>query len=217
VTTIPFFVAEQCCPSGGNDVDWKGDFTRCCAVRIRQHHLCIHDDPWKLRSSHGYDSNNGVDRYEYLLLALVCSRADCRQRNNQILAVWVMKGEVPPDLWEQQTGDVLAVKPDDLKKVWRLFGGIEARNPGQSGAAGDNVYKSVCSPGADARSVWYRASMLALTIKMRSDLLARWIRDGQPDDAVFEVAATFPMVKMRTGIVREGLPFDVEEFVKRIG
>jgi len=51
----------------------------------------------------------------------------------------------------------------------------------------------------------------------RLDLLAPWIRDGQPDDAVFEVAATFPMEKMRTGIVREGLPFDVEEFVKRIG
>ncbi|MDQ1407192.1 MAG: hypothetical protein QOG55_2821 [Acidobacteriaceae bacterium] len=117
-----------------------------------------------------------------------------------------MKGEVPPDLppdlWEQQTGDVPAVKPDDLKSVWRLFGG-------QSRSTGENVYKSVCSPGADVRSVWYRASMLTL--------LARWMRDGQPDDAVFEVLATFPMEKMRTGIVREGLPFDVEEFVKRIG
>jgi hypothetical protein len=91
---------------------------------------------------------------------------------------------------------------------------MKARN---ARAAGDGVYKSVCSPGADALSVWYRASMLALTIKMRPDLLAPWIRDGQPDDAVFEVAATFPMEKMRTGIVREGLPFDVEEFVKRIG
>jgi hypothetical protein len=127
-----------------------------------------------------------------------------------------MKGEVPPDLWEQQAGDVPAVKPDDLKNVWRLFGDMEARNPIQSRAAGDSVYKSVCSPGADARSVWYRASMLALTTKMRPDLLAPWMRDGQPNDAVFEVAATFPMEKMRTGIVREGLPFDVEEFVKRI-
>jgi hypothetical protein len=117
-------------------------------------------------------------------------------------------------MWEQQAGDVPAVKPDDLKNVWRLFGDMKARN---AGAAGDGVYKSFCSPGADALSVWNRTSMLALTIKMRPDLLAPWIRDGQPDDAVFEVAATFPMEKMRTGIVREGLPFDVEEFVKRIG
>jgi hypothetical protein len=65
--------------------------------------------------------------------------------------------------------------------------------------------------------VWYRASILALTTKIRPDFLAGWIRGGQPDDAVFEVAATFPMEKMRTGVVREGLPFDVEEFVKRIG
>ena len=117
------------------------------------------------------------------------------------------KGEAPPDLWEQQTGDVPAVKPDDLKSVWPLFGDMRARN---SGAAGDSVYKSVCSPGADALSVWYRASVLALIIKMRSDLLAP---EGQPDNAVFEVAATFPMEKMRTGIVREGLPFDVDKFV----
>jgi hypothetical protein len=131
------------------------------------------------------------------------------------MAVWLMNGDAPPpDLWEQQAGGVPAVKPDDLKNVWRLFGDMEAR---QSEAAGENVYKSVCSLGADARSVWYHASMLALIIKMRPDLLAPRIRDGQPDDAVFEVAATFPMEKMRTGIVREGLPFDVEEFVKRIG
>jgi hypothetical protein len=127
--------------SGGNNVDWKGDFTRCCAVRIRHHHLFILDDPWKLRTSHGYDSNNGVDRYESLLLALVCSRVDSWLHNNQILAAQGMKGEVPPDFWEQQTGDVPAVKPDDLKNVWRLFGDMEARNPGQSGAAGDSVYK----------------------------------------------------------------------------
>jgi hypothetical protein len=142
-------------------------------------------------------------------------RVDSWLRHYQT-AVWLMKGEVPPDLWEQQTGDVPAVKSDDLKNVWRLFGDMKAHNPGLSGAAGDSVYKSVCSPGADARSVWYRASMLALTIKLTPDLLAPWIRDGEPDHAVFEVAATFPMEKMRTSIVRAGLPFDVEEFVKRI-
>lgn len=48
------------------------------------------------------------------------------------------------------------------------------------------------------------------------ELLASWTHDGQLDDAVFEVAATFPMHKMKTGVVREGPPFDVEEFVKQI-
>ncbi len=53
--------------------------------------------------------------------------------------------------------------------------------------------------------------------KMMPDLLAPWTHDGQLDAAVFQVAATFPIEKMRTGVVREGPPFDVEEFVKQIG
>jgi hypothetical protein len=164
-----------------------------------------------------YDTDVQSHMFSYDELFAVCLPSGCIDswlRNYQ-MAVWLVNGEAPPpDLWEQQTGDVPAVKPDDLKNVWRLFGDMEAR---QSGAAGENVYKSVCSPGAEARSVWYRAFMLVLTIKMGPDLLAPWIRNGQLDDAVFEVAATFPMEKMRSGVVREGLPFDVEEFVKRIG
>ncbi len=53
--------------------------------------------------------------------------------------------------------------------------------------------------------------------QMMPEPLARWMRDGQPDDVVFDVAATFRMEKMQTGVVREGPPFDVEEFVKQIG
>jgi hypothetical protein len=51
--------------------------------------------------------------------------------------------EAPPDLWEQQTGDVPAVKPDDLKSVWRLFGDVKARN---SGAAGDAFTRAFVAP-----------------------------------------------------------------------
>jgi hypothetical protein len=59
--------------------------------------------------------------------------------------------------------------------------------------------------------------MVAMMTQMMPEVLAPWIHDGQPDDAVFQAAAAFPMEKMRTGVVREGPPFDVEEFVKRIG
>jgi len=59
--------------------------------------------------------------------------------------------------------------------------------------------------------------MLALMTKMMPEMLAQWIRDGQPDDAVFQVAAKFPMEKLRTSVVREGSPLDVWEFVKQIG
>jgi hypothetical protein len=49
---------------------------------------------------------------------------------------------------------------------------------------------------------------------MMPDLLTQWIRNGQRDDAVFEATATFPMEKMQSDIFREGLPSDVEQFVK---
>jgi len=54
-------------------------------------------------------------------------------------------------------------------------------------------------------------------LRTKKGPLAQWTHDGQFDDAVFDVAATFPMEKMRTGVVRQGPPFDVEEFVKQIG
>jgi len=49
--------------------------------------------------------------------------------------------------------------------------------------------------------------MLWTLKQMQPDPLAQWTHDGEFDDAVFQVAATFPMEKMRTGVVREGLPF----------
>jgi hypothetical protein len=125
--------------------------------------------------------------------------------------------ELPPDLWESQEGDVPAVSPADLRNVWKLFRDAEVRNPGQCTSMGDRVYKSVCSPGADVISVWYRASMLWALKQMTPEMLAQWTHDGQLDDVVFEVAGTFPMEKMRAGVVRNALPFDVEEFVKQIG
>lgn len=121
-----------------------------------------------------------------------------------------------PHLWESQEGGVPAVSPDDLKAVWQVSAEFEARNPGQCGAIGSTVYENVCSPGANVMSVWYRAGMLWMLKMFPESPLDRWTHDGQLDDAVFQVAATFPMEKMKTGVVREGPPFDVEEFVKQV-
>lgn len=128
--------------------------------------------------------------------------------NDKLLSNWAGSPE----------GDPLAVvDATDLKKVWQTSADFKALNPGQSGSIGSTVYQSVCSPGANVVAIWYRASMLCLLEQMMPELLASWTHDGQLDDAVFEVAATFPMQKMKTGVVREGPPFDVEEFVKQIG
>jgi hypothetical protein len=125
--------------------------------------------------------------------------------------------EPPPDLWESQEGAVPAVSPDDLRSVWKLTRDAQARNPGECTSIGNTVYQRVCSPGADAVAVWYRASMLGMLQIIPESPLAQWTHDGELDDVVFQVAATFPIEKMRTGVVREGMPFDVEEFVKQIG
>ncbi len=122
-------------------------------------------------------------------------------------------------------GDVAAVAPADLKAVRAFSRGVQAATGGQAGMIELGLYRRVCSPGADIDAVWYRASMLGL-LEMLPQVspqmfpespLTSWTHDGELDDAVFQVAATFPMKTMEVGVVRDGLPFDVEEFVKQIG
>jgi hypothetical protein len=62
-------------------------------------------------------------------------------------------------------------------------------------------------PGAEVGAVWYRVSMLQLLAGPIGVLLP---------DAVFSFAATFPMNKLSVGEVSQGLPFDVEEFIKQL-
>jgi hypothetical protein len=132
------------------------------------------------------------------------------------------KPQEPPDLWAGSgEGDTFAtVSPDDLRKVWQLFRDVQARTGGEHcGTASIDIrsFQRVCSPGANAMAVWYRASMLAVMQKFPESPLTPWTHNGDLDDAVFQVAATFPMKKMAVGVEQEGLPLDVEEFVKRIG
>jgi len=128
----------------------------------------------------------------------------------------------PPDLWAGSgEGDtVAAVSPDDLRKVWQLFRDVQARAGGEHcGTASIDIrsFQRVCSPGTNAMAAWYRASMLAVMQKFPESPLTPWTHNGDLDDAVFQVAATFPMKKMAVGVEQEGLPLDVEEFVKQIG
>jgi hypothetical protein len=123
-----------------------------------------------------------------------------------------------PDLWSASGDDVAAANPDDLRKVWRLIRDLQARNPGGQGSIiDDRMYKEVCSSGADVQAVWYRTSILGLLQILPDSPLTPWTHDGELDDAVFHVAATFPMKKMEVGVVHQGPPFDVQEFVRQIG
>jgi hypothetical protein len=126
-----------------------------------------------------------------------------------------------PDFWRSKD-DIAAVDPADLKAVWALMRDVKA---GQSVGIDSRAYENACSPGADVDAVWYRASMLGL-LQMLPQIspqmfpesrLTPWTHDGEFDDAVIQVAATFPMKNMEVGVVHNEPPFDVEEFLKQVG
>jgi hypothetical protein len=125
-----------------------------------------------------------------------------------------------PEFWRSK-GDVAAVDAADLKAVRAFSREVQAATGGQGSMVELELYRRVCSPGADVDAVWYRASMLGL-LEMLPQMspespLTPWTHNGELDDAVFQVAATFPMKRMGVGVVHDALPFDLEEFVKQIG
>ena len=105
------------------------------------------------------------------------------------------------------------VDPDDLKAFWQEGGGLHASRPGY--AVGFEHMKAICKPGANAQAVCYRSSMIWVLNRVVQEQLAPWIKDEEVSAAVFEAIATIPMEWLGP-TVREGLPFDVEEFFRRL-
>lgn len=108
---------------------------------------------------------------------------------------------------------VPAVDPEDLRIVWQIGKDIQAQHSGPK-AVGGVIFEQACKPGADVEAVFYRATQIWMIDHIAPELLAQFTRDGQPDDAVFRAAAKVPMEWMGVGIVREGPPFDVNEFLR---
>lgn len=76
------------------------------------------------------------------------------------------------------------------------------------------LLERACSPGADVQAAWYRLSMLQMVGLLR--MLSRWLHDGELADALFKVAAVFPMKRMSVGVLQQELPFDVQGFLAEI-
>ena len=122
------------------------------------------------------------------------------------------------DFFGARGTDVAAVNPNDLRNVWTMMRDLPARaQAGQSGCISSGLYESACSPGANVLAVWYRASILGVLQTLPGNPLTPWSHEGELDDAVFQIAARFPMKKLPVGLVKNGLPFDVQELVKQIG
>ena len=114
------------------------------------------------------------------------------------------------------------VDAEDVKAVWELGRDIEKRHPVKAGelrayAIGIEVFKAACKPGANIPAVLYRGTMLGMLIRRAQEQLARWLKEGNPDDAIFRAIAQVPMEWMGMGVVRNGLPFDIEDFIRRVG
>ena len=109
---------------------------------------------------------------------------------------------------------VPSVEPADLRSMWTMQSEAQALHPGKQLMIGAESYKQACGPEADVRAVYERVSHLWMLREV--GVLATWVHDGVPDDAVFHVAATIPMSRMQIGVVYNKPPFDVYEFIKQV-
>jgi hypothetical protein len=62
--------------------------------------------------------------------------------------------------------------------------------------------------GAAPRSFSYYAGLLVC--------FSNRLHDGELADSVLKIAATIPMKRLVPGAVHEGMPFDVQEFMKQV-
>jgi len=120
----------------------------------------------------------------------------------------------PPPFGGNPGEPVAAVDPDDLKTFWQEIRNRQARDPGQHVSIGFEA-KAIAKPGANAEAVWYRSMMIRVLNRLAHEQLAPWIKDEEVSDAVFRTMATIPMEWVGS-TDREGLPFDVEEFFRRL-
>ena len=117
-------------------------------------------------------------------------------------------------LGDNPEGPVSPVDPEDLRSAWEMQREVQARRPGEHVGISDEMYKRACSPGANVGAVWFRASLIGALDML--GMLKPWINEGVVADAVFKVAATFPMNGVPIGVPRQGLPFDVQEFISQV-
>lgn len=113
-------------------------------------------------------------------------------------------------------GPIPAVNPADLRGVWERIHEmntelLENRDPkpgGQQTAIGidASLLAQACNPEANVLAVWARSSLLGILVDQ--GLLISWQRGTQLDDAVFDVAATFPI----PGLDR----FDPDAFLQQL-
>jgi hypothetical protein len=122
----------------------------------------------------------------------------------------------PPNFGGDAGQPVLPVAADDLKTAFEIFLNQARLHPGGGSAISVGIFARGCKCGSDVHSVVYRAMMLQSLLRQGKEQIAPWMKDGQPDERVFWEFARFPVEWMGVGIERNGLPFDADEFFRRL-
>jgi len=109
------------------------------------------------------------------------------------------------------------VDPEDIKSIWREQQELQARFPGEQVATGMGWGEQLCTPGANIQAVGYRTTLIWMMTQFAPEQIAPFLQNDQPTDGVFRAAAKVPLEWMGVGIVRQGPPFDMNEFVRLCG
>lgn len=106
------------------------------------------------------------------------------------------------------------VDPEDVKAVWEIGQESVKENPQGNVAIGLEIFRRACKPGANVPAVTYRTQQIGMLQLIRPDVVDPLLQ-AKPE-AVFRAAAEIPMEWLGVGIVRHGLPFDPDDFVRRV-
>jgi hypothetical protein len=107
---------------------------------------------------------------------------------------------------------VPVVDAADLKTMWTYCQQLKAEHPEGGVAVGVSVWKQLLAPGVDIKAVGYRFGTLSILDRM---LRPAWA-GGAPTENAFKVAAKMDLNWARVGVVRNGLPFNLEGFLAEV-
>ena len=109
---------------------------------------------------------------------------------------------------------VPVVDAEDLQTAYEILTDPAHRT---AGAFTTRIFDKACKPGADIPAVAYRAMILqVLPMLAREQIAPRMKEDGKFDPLVYREFGGFPMAWLPQGSPREGMPFDVDGFVRRL-
>jgi hypothetical protein len=127
---------------------------------------------------------------------------------------------------------VPVVDPTDVRTAWQILQEVHRLHPGKRGlykhvAAAMDGLKDSCAPGADLGAISYRAGLLDLLFRIRESIkelspeleqqtskLAGWQKNGTPETIVFEVMASFPLLRIDDRM--RLFPFNVDRFIDQL-